>query len=130
MTLPNADEVTAAFVATREEIRKLEKELEEKLKPLKELQEKRELYLIKLLNDAGCQNMKTLHGTIYKSRKESVTCADWDAFIEWVKSNDKYEFLDHRINKTATIEYMNNGENPPPPGANYTAMVSLGVRKN
>ena len=127
---PNADEVTKAFVATREEIRRLEKELEEKIKPMKELQERRELYLLKLLSDAGAQNMKTQHGTIYQTKKESVTCADWDAFIEWVKENDKYEFLDHRINKTASLEYMNNGENPPPPGASYTAIRSLGVRKN
>lgn len=127
---PNADEVTKAFVATREETRRLEKELEEKLKPMKELQERREAYLLKLLADAGCQNMKTLSGTVYVTKKESVTCADWDAFIEWVKENDTYEFLDHRINKTAALEYMNNGENPPPPGASYTAIRSLGVRKN
>ena len=130
MSKPNADEVTAAFIKTRDEIRRLEAELEARLAPLKELQDKREMYLLGLLNEAGAQNIKTQHGTIYVTRKESVTMGDWDSFIEWVKREDKYEFLQHAVGKKATIEYMNEGENPPPPGVNYSAIRAIGVRKN
>lgn len=125
------DKVVEAFVETRDTIKAREAELEESLKALKELQAKREDWLLGELNRAGAQNIKTPHGTCYIALKESVTVADWDTALQWVKENDKYEFLEKRISKTAVIELMGDKkENPPPPGVNYTAVRTVNIRRS
>lgn len=126
-----ADKVVEAFVKTREEMKQLEKELEEKLKPLKELQEKREAWLMQEIQKTGLKNLPTKFGTAYILRSESLTCADWDTFLEYIRDNEKWELLEHRVAKTAALEIMGEErENPPPPGVNYTAIQKIGVRKS
>ena len=153
-TKPTMDAVLEKYVATRNEIKALEAELEEKLKPLKEFQEAREMYMLGLLQESGAQNMKTKHGTCYILTKESVTMGDWDAFENWAISsplakaldavdipvevkNDIFvqfknlahtEFLMHGVAKTPVLDLMKEG-NPPPAGINYTSIKTVGVRK-
>lgn len=125
------DQVVAAYVSTRDEIKELEKALEEKIKPLKELQERREQYLHQQLTDAGAQNIKTKFGTVYQTRKESVTVADWDAILEWITKSEAWEFLNKAVNKTAVLECMGDERQyPPPPGVNYTAIATVNIRKS
>lgn len=120
------DQVTAAYVATREEIGVLKTQIEEK----EVVQKKREDWLLGQLQTMGLQNMKTLHGTVYVAVKESVTAGEWDATLAWIKSNDKYEFLNKAVNKTAVLEYMGEKrDNPPPPGVNYSAIRCAQIRK-
>ncbi len=150
----NMDMIVEAYIATRDEIKRLEKELEDKLKPLKEFQENRELYMLGLLNSAGCQNMKTKHGTAYVLTKESVTMGDWDAFKSWAiesplakaltrddipvevreevyqafKQEAHIEFLTHSVAKKAVQEKLEEGE-PVPPGVNFVQVKTVGIRK-
>ena len=127
MSAINLDTVAAAYVKTRDEIAAKNKEID----ALKEVQSKREDWMLAELEKLGLQNVKTPHGvTVYKSLKESVSIGDWDAALNWVKDNDCYEFLTKGFNKTAVLEYMgDNRENPPPPGCNYTAVRTVGIRK-
>lgn len=126
-----ADQVVDAYTQTRDQIAQLTKELEEKLKPLRELQERRENWLMGEITRTGLKNLPTKFGTAYIIRSESVTCADWDAFIGYVQETGQFNLLDHRINKTAALEIMGeNRQNPPPPGANYSAIQKIGVRKS
>ena len=67
------DQVTEAYVKTRAEISEL-----------KELQNKRETYLLGQLQKLNLLNTKTEHGTVYQTVKESVTVADWDAVTDFV----------------------------------------------
>lgn len=130
MTTPTPDAVVAAYVKTRDEIAKMTAELSEAIKPLKELQARREQWLTKAILDSGLKNLPTLHGTAYISRAESIQCSDWDTFLKWVIDNEKFEFLERRISKSPVLEMM--GENRtelPPPGASYTSIQTLGVRK-
>lgn len=125
------DEVVQAYVETRTQIELKTKELEEALKPLKELQEKREQYLNQQMHHLGVQNLKTPHGTAYFSTKESVTCGDWDTFLGYVQSSGQWNLLNHAVNKTAALEIMGEKrENPPPAGVNYVAIKEVRIRKN
>jgi hypothetical protein len=125
------DQVVGKYVETRAEIKRLETELEETLKPLKILQEKRESWLLQQLGELGLKNAKTEYGTVYKARKESVTMAEWDAFVDWVKVNDKFEFLNKAVNKTAVLEMMGEERDQPiPPGVNYVSIQTVNIRKS
>jgi aspartate/methionine/tyrosine aminotransferase len=121
------DQVTAAYTASREEIRGLKAQIEK----IEELQEKRANYLLQQLQKDGLQNVKTQHGTVYLSLKESVTVSDADSFFQWVRDNDKFEFLNKAANKTAVLEAMGDKRNEqPPPGVNYSAVRVAQIRKS
>jgi len=128
MSKINLDTVSDAYVKTRDEIAALNKQID----TLKELQAKRENYMLHQLEVLNLQNVKTPHGvTLFKTVKESVTIADWDAALQWVQENEAYEYLTKGFNKTAVLEFMGKDrENPPPPGVNFVAVRSLGVRKS
>lgn len=53
-------------------------------------QTKIEHWLLKMLNQVG-EGIKTEFGTVYKTRKESVTCADFDLFVDSVMLKDAAE---------------------------------------
>lgn len=126
-----ADAVIEAYVNTRNEIKRKEKALDAELEPLKALQEKREQWLLNEIQKTGLKNLPTKHGTAYVTRQESLTCGDWDAFLGYIKKEEKWELLEHRVAKTAALEIMGEErENPPPPGVNYTACNKIGVRKS
>ena len=127
MTIVNPDVVTAAYVASREEIRGLEAQIDK----IKEVQKKREDWLLNQMQTQGLQNMKTLHGTVYTSLKESVTVSDGEAFMNWVRETESWEFLNKAANKTAVLERMTEKrEVPPPPGVNYSAVRVAQIRKS
>jgi hypothetical protein len=121
------DRVVEAYTNSREDIRALE----DKISEIKAVQAKREEWMLSQLEKDGLQNAKTQHGTVYKTLKESVTVGDADAFFEWVRENDKFEFLNKAANKTAVLELMGEKRSEtPPPGVNYSATRAVGVRKS
>lgn len=123
--------IVQAYIKTRDDIKEKEAAHKEELKALNKLQKTREDYLHLQLVEQKLKNVKTEFGTIYKTRKESVTVKDWGAFIAWVKENDKYEFLNTAANKTAVLDAMGDErEQAPPPGVGYNATATVNIRKN
>ena len=76
-------------------------------------QTKIEAWLLKMLSSVG-EGIKTAHGTVYKTRKESVTCEDFELFVRenMVKSVAKViaEKLlgGHAPEDVATIDSITN----------------------
>lgn len=95
-------------------------------------QEKIEAWLLKMLSRVG-KSIATDFGTVYKTRKESVSVANWDAFVEselvgpvvakvmevydpaahtqedlsdLIRAALHLELLNHAVNKTAILEVM------------------------
>ena len=123
----NMDVVLEAYVASREEIRKLTAQIDE----IKAVQSKREDYLLTELQKLGAQNLRTVHGTVYITTKESVTVADWSAVLDYVRANEAWEFLTKGVSKSAVLEYLGEEkENPPPPGVSYVATRTVGIRRS
>lgn len=120
------DTIVSAYVKSREDIRALKQQIED----IETTQRKREEWLLNQLQSQGAQNIKTPHGTVYVAVSESVTVGDWDAVLEWVKSNENWEYLNHAVNKTAVLELMGDKrEHMPPPGVNYSAIRKAQIRK-
>lgn len=60
-----------------------------------------------------------------------------DEVIEQMKQAAHFEYINKGVNKTAVLEYLGEKDekddsrpNPAPPGVKYTAMKTVGVRKN
>ena len=120
------DKVVEAYVSSRADIKTLEDQIEK----IKEVQRKREEWLLGQLQTQGLQNMKTMHGTVYQTLRESVTVGDWDSLLGWVREGERFEYLNKAVNKTAVLELMGEKrEDVPPPGVNYSAAKIVGIRK-
>lgn len=127
-------------------------------------QTKLEAWLLKQLSAVG-EGIKTEFGTVFKTRKESVTCSDFDMFVtenmvkpvaeallkydtelnnglfsaeqlvQIIMENIHLELLTKAVRKESCLEIMGDQKpdgsrpNPPPAGANYTAVQTVGVRK-
>lgn len=129
-----------------------------------------EEWLLKMLTKVG-DGIRTEFGTVYKTRKEAVSVADFDAYFEaeiirpavktflqeysmyidgigeydesldvhvtqMFKASLHLEALTKAANKTYVLEKMGEQDkktgarpNPAPPGVNYLAFQTIGVRK-
>lgn len=129
MSITVAD-VIKAYVDTRNEIERIMKEAEEKVKPLREFQEKREAYLATKMTEEGETSKKTQFGTCFFQRTESVRVADWDAVWAHMCKTGDFSMLQHAVTKTAVLEQMGGKRDQPvPPGIEYTAIRKVMVRK-
>ena len=126
----NADVVVEAYVRTRYMI----KELEDKISEMKTFQAKKEEWLLAKLEEDGAKNIATKHGTVYATVFESVTVADAEEFLTWVKENDRFDCLEKRVAKNEVLHIMGDSgdsgrPNSPPPGVNYVAIRKVNIRK-
>ncbi|MDY0282399.1 MAG: hypothetical protein RBR35_17770 [Salinivirgaceae bacterium] len=129
MTQPTVDLVIAKYVATRDELEKMKKAFDAQVADLKALQEKRELWLKGQLDALGVESLRSAHGTVFTATKTSATVADWQSFLEWVVTNDQFDFLEHRVNKTAVVQRLDEGDTLPP-GTNFTTLKTVQVRRS
>lgn len=121
--------VIEAFVKTRDEIAKKKKAFEAEVADLKVMQEKRTGWLKTQMDTLGVESLKSKEfGTAFIDYKTSASVADWPAFIEWVKTEDQYDYLNHAVNKTAVNQRLDDGETLPP-GVNYNKIVDVKVRR-
>lgn len=116
------------YVQVRDALKALEEEYERKKAPLVELQNLLNGWLMDVLDKAGADSIKTDAGTCYLSTRYTASLADPDAFMKHVISTGQYELLDRRANATAVKDYV-KAHNNLPPGANLSAVKTLGVRR-
>ena len=129
------DDLTAKYVELRDRKAAIKKEADDETAKLSALQEKIEDKIKEIMHANGVTSLKTAHGTAYISYKESATVADWDALLGFIRSNEAWELLERRINKTACKDMMEQDRNgaythPPPPGVNFTRSEGVNVRRS
>lgn len=93
-------------------------------------QEKIEVEFLRRFNERGIDNVSTKGvGTAYRSTRASATVADWDALIAYVTTNDAWEMLERRVNKTAVVQFKDENEDLPP-GVNWSESQVINFRRN
>ena len=80
------------------------------------------------LNEQGVESVRTSHGTAFKSISNSATIADWDAYLAFVKDNDRWDMLEKRCAKLAVEQYRAANDDLPP-GVNWKSAVTVNVRR-
>ena len=71
------EQIAAAIVAIRDEITKINKEADKKVKGLEREKEALEKYCDQKLESAGAETVKTASGTIMRQEKIRFTTEDW-----------------------------------------------------
>lgn len=125
----NVGEVMAAALTIRETLEEEERKHKERVQPMQEALAKAEVWLLKYLNDQGLQNVAVKGlGTAFKRKVTSVSCADWAVAWDWMAKNDRFDMLNHSVNKTVVQAYVDETGSPPP-GVNYTADIKVSINK-
>ena len=109
------DQVIAGVIKYRDKIDAMKKRHKEELAPLNISMEKLEAFLHLTLQKAGVNSMAAKGvGTAFIQKVVGVTVEDWDATLAWIRQQDSWEFLEHRVSKSVVQDYMEStGEVPP-----------------
>lgn len=124
----NTAELVSVYIRLRDRRAKRKAEYESADSGDKASQDKIEAKLMARFNDEGCDSVKTEFGTAYKSTRTSATVAEWDAALDYIKANEAWEMLEHRVSKSAVEGYIAEHQEPPP-GVNISQTVVINVRR-
>lgn len=127
MSIP-IDDVIATYMKLRDKKAAIEAEAKDRVAEIKAKMEKIEAYVKVRAETEGVTSFKTPHGTAFLSTTDYAQVADWDSFIEFVRTEDAYEMLEKRVSKTAVREYIEQTKNVPP-GVNYGTRLEVNFRK-
>ena len=125
----DVNKLTKAYVRLRDAKLELKKKFDEEEAKFKAKLELLEAQMLKFLNESKLDSVKTPSGTFYRQEEITHTGSDWQAFYDWIKENDGFEFLERRIKKTAIKEYMDANEGGIPPGVSVYREFSVRVRR-
>jgi len=80
------------------------------------------------LTDNGLVNVKTKYGTAYWKTKWSAALVDPDAFMQFVRENDRWDLMDRKANVVAVREYAKL-QKELPPGAKLDSRRTVHIVK-
>jgi hypothetical protein len=125
-----ADLVIEKFIETRDEIAELEKKHKAKILALKDVQEKRSMWLSGELKRQGLESFKAASGTCFKDKKDRANVADGAAFMKWVGAEfeKRKHFLENRVSKAAVKQRLED-KKLSPPGINYATFEDVKIRR-
>jgi hypothetical protein len=118
--------VIAKFIETKDDLELRSKEFAESVKEDNELQVRRLAFLGEHMKKEGVTSQNTIFGRSEIYKVASATVADPLIFMNWVRSEEEWTFLENRVSKTAVKQRMDDGELIPP-GVNYTQIEKVKV---
>jgi hypothetical protein len=125
----DAQKMVKAYIKIREKRAEIKKAFDEQDRALKEKLETIEGEMLRQMQEAGIESIKTAAGTFYKQEDITPTGSDWDAFFSWVRAHDAFDALERRIKKGFIKEYMEAHEGAIPPGVSVYREYVVRVRR-
>ena len=124
------EQVAAAIVAIRDEITKINKEADKKVKALDREKEALEKYCDQKLEQSGVESAKTASGTIMRQEKIRFTTEDWEKMYQFIEDNDAFELLEKRIHQTNMRRFLEDNPDKEPKGLNAFRETKIVVRRS
>lgn len=124
----NVEQVIAAYMKLRQSKEEIEREAKEKVNELKVKMEKFEAWLREKANEQGVTSFKTKAGTAFLTTTDFANVADWDAVLDFIKTNEAFDMLERRVSKTAVRAYIETHKQVPA-GVNYGTKLDVNIRK-
>ncbi len=122
------DLIVERYVQLRDKLAEMKAEYEASTAGLKSGMAKLENAIMATLNEQGVESVRTNAGTAFKSISTSATVADWDAYLAFVKDNDRWDMLEKRCAKLAVEQYRSANDDLPP-GINWKSAATVNVRR-
>lgn len=122
------DSVIKTYMKLRSEKEAIEAEVKEQVSGIKGKMEKLEAWLKAKADADGVTSFKTEHGTAFLTTTDFANVADWDAVLNFIKTEEAYDLLEKRVSKAAVRGYIDSMKEVPA-GINYGTKLDINVRK-
>jgi hypothetical protein len=116
------------YVKLRDKKAEMKAEYDASVAKIDEAMEKVENFILGHLNTNGIDSVGAPAGTAFKQQMTSATVRDWDALLGHIRATESWNLLDHRVNKTAVLEFKDQ-HNDLPPGVNYREETVVRIRR-
>ncbi len=126
--VPNVGDVIRTYMKLRDQKAAIENEAKERMAGLKAKMEKLEAFLKTQMDAQGLTSFKSDYGTAFLTTTDYANVADWDAVLDFIRSNEAYDMLEKRISKIAVRGYIEQTK-AVPPGVNYGTKLEVNIRK-
>lgn len=124
----NVESVIAAYVKLRARKEAIENAAKADVVEIKDKMSKLEAWLQTEAEKAGVTSFKSPAGTAFITTTDYANVDNWDAALEFIRSNDAWDMLEKRISKTAVRSYISES-NEVPPGVSYGTRIGVNIRK-
>lgn len=121
-------DVIDTYIKLRSKKEAIEEETKARVAEVKERMDKIEAWFMQYFEQTGQTQAKASTGTVFTKTNDYANVADWNQALEFIIANEKYEFLEKRVSKTAIREFIDTNKSVPP-GINYGTKISINVRK-
>lgn len=122
------DKVISGYLKLRTKKDQLEASTKDQIKTIKEQMHKMELWLREQADAQGVTSFKTNSGTAFVTTTDFASVADWDAVLDFVRTNEAFDMLEKRVSKMAVRGYIEKNKQVPA-GVNYGTRLEVNVRK-
>ena len=123
------DSVVEKYITLRNRVKEIEAKAKEDMAEIKEKLAKLEAWLLSRAEKMGVDSFKTSAGTAFLQSSDRAQVVSWEDTLKFIQDNDAWQFLDHRVNKTAVREWMEQNGTVPP-GVDYNTIVNVRIRKS
>lgn len=119
------------YVKLRDLLTERKEAHKKELEPIATAMAEIEDMMLAQLNTISADSLNTKAGTVYKTKKESASVADMEAFWAYVVATGAWELIDRKANVTGVREYIENktDQGNPPPGVNFSSINKVNVRR-
>jgi hypothetical protein len=128
---PTLDQMIEGYVRTRDALKASDARHKEKTATARQWLKDQNTLILGQLQAIGVDNVKSPHGTAYRTTEKSATVGDAAAFWEFVVEHlddGSRDLIDVRANAPAVSKFIKTHKTPPP-GVNYTETEVAGVRR-
>lgn len=100
----NSNDMIETYVKLRDKKKRMQDEHKKELEPIEEGLMKLEARLMQAMEETGVEKLGGTAGTAFTKVNTSISVADWDSVVSYVKDNDAYDLLERRVAKSAALE--------------------------
>ena len=122
------DAMIENYVRLRDKKKEVEDRHKMELAPFKSTMDQLENWLLDAMNQAGLDSMKSPHGTAFKSMRTSAVVRDFEALLNYIRANNAWDLLEHRVAKITAMNIMKE-TNQAIPGVETSAEIVCNVRR-
>lgn len=124
MSKPTVDSVIAAYIKRRDLKKEIQTRHKEELAVVNGAMDKIEAWLHREMLEMNVDSVKTKAGTAFIQTVSSVKVADWETALDFLKKEELYHMLEHRLAKSSVEEFVENvGSNFPGTSLTKTQVV-------
>lgn len=126
--MKSADAVSK-YIELRDKKSELKKQHDAKVAKIDDALKKIEAAFLRQFSETGQQSAKFGAGTVFIKQRTSDKVFDREAFLDFVKENDAFDFIENRVNKSALDQFVEDN-NDLPPGVTRNTESVINIRRS